>query len=872
MTIMKAVYLFLFTCILMTATRAQSLEWVSTIGDVATDQGQGVVTDDLANVYATGTFRGKVDVDPGPDSFFLSSILGNPTVYVIKLNKFHQLVWAKALGTGTGLEITLDHDGKVDVAGSFTGSSDFDPGPGIITLTSNGAEDIFICQLSADGVFQWAAGFGGPEQDHVASMAIDTSNNIYTTGYFRNTLDIDPGIPVQMMTAVGETDAYIQKLSHAGIHIWSRQFGDTVFDNGAAVRVSTAGSIILTGNFHGMIDFDPGPGMHTLFADDSLDVFICSLTGAGFFTWALNFGGVDDVIVSDVVLDQQDNMLITGYFENTADFNPAPLQHAHLTSLGGTDIFLSKLDVNGNFVWVKQMGGTGPSDKAEAIALDDEENIYLAGNFIGVCDVNPGPLIYNLVSPSSIDMFLVKLDATAKFLSAHPLGGPSNDFVHDVAVDIDQKAYLTGTFIGSADFSPGRDTVIIPSHGGEDAFVVKLNFFPYISDLRGPVSPCAGELATYSINAENVTQFGWTFPGNWTVIGISNNDTVTVLTNAIGGSVTVIATGENGTTFPISLSVDPVSEPELSNLTGTFFPCPGEVKTYRVTTKDLDSISWSFPPGWQIIGNAHADSVTVRAGTTNGVLTVSGFNACGDTSLQRNLFTQNLPVISNIIGDLTPCVGDTLIYRVQQSAVQHYDWTFPAGWTLLSNEDSISVRVSIGSQSGQVIIKGTNNCGDTTFSSAINPAIVPDASISVNNNILTINPSAQSYQWYRNSVSIPGATQNPYTATQSGLYYAKVTFATGCVTYTDAVDVVISGLHDAALDKVRVFPIPAQEVIHVEGIDEDFHFDLYDLTGRIILNGQSSAGDISIVHLMAGSYFLRVGKGNRKYIFLIVKE
>ena len=280
---MKAVYLFLFTCILITATHAQSLEWVTAIGDVATDQGQGVVTDDLANVYATGTFRGKVDVDPGPDSFFLSSILGNPTVYVIKLNKFHQLVWAKALGTGTGLEITLDHDGKVDVAGTFTGSSDFDPGPGIITLTSNGAEDIFICQLSPDGVVQWAAGFGGPERDHVASMAIDTSNNIYTTGYFRGTLDIDPGIPVQMMTAVGETDAYIQKLSHAGIHIWSRQFGDTLFDNGAAVCVSTAGSIILTGNFHGMIDFDPGPGVHTLIADDSLDVLVCSLTGAGFY-------------------------------------------------------------------------------------------------------------------------------------------------------------------------------------------------------------------------------------------------------------------------------------------------------------------------------------------------------------------------------------------------------------------------------------------------------------------------------------------------------------------------------------------------------------------------------------------------------------
>ncbi len=869
---MKAVFLFLSTWMLIHATRAQSLEWVSTIGDTATDQGQSVVTDHQGNVYATGSFRGQVDVDPGPDTFFLTSTPDQPAVYVIKLTRFRQLVWAKALGAGTGLEITLDHDGYVDVAGSFIGSSDFDPGPGTKTLTSHGDDDIFIAQLSGDGVFQWAVGFGGPEKDHVSSMAIDTGNNIYTTGYFRDTMDINPGIPVQLMTSAGETDAFIQKLSHAGVHQWSHQFGDSWFDNGAAVCVSTTGHIILTGDFYGIVDFDPGSGVHTLIADDSLDVFVCALTGAGSYLWAKKFGGVDDVIATDAILDQQDNLLITGYFKNTADFNPAVLEHTFLTSLGGTDIFLNKLDPNGNFIWVKQLGGPGPSDRTAAIALDDEQNIYLAGNFLGVCDVDPGPEVYNLISPTSIDMFLLKLDATGHFLSAHPLGGPSDDFANDVVADNDQRAYVTGSFIDSADFSPGRDAVILPSHGGQDAFVVRLNFLPYISDLRGPVSPCAGQQATYSINAENVTQFTWTFPSNWTVIGGSNNDTVRVLTNGAGGMITVSATGENGMTFPLSLSVHPVFTPGLSNLTGTFISCPGEVKTYHVQSTNLDSISWSFPAGWQIIGNAHSDSVKVKVGLTNGILTVSGSNACGETSLQQNLFAKSLPVISNLIGDMTPCVGYTLTYRAQQSGVQHYDWTFPAGWTLLGNEDSIAVRVIAGSQSGQVVIKGTNTCGDTTFTTVINPVAIPDAFISVNTNILTINPPAQSYQWYRNSVSISGATQNPFTATQSGLYFAKVTYATGCITYTDTVDIIISGMHDATLENLRVFPIPAHEMIHVDGFDADFHFEIYDLTGRLINKGESSGGDISVTTIIAGTYFLRVEKDKRKYTFLIVKE
>ncbi|HEX5113364.1 MAG TPA: SBBP repeat-containing protein, partial [Saprospiraceae bacterium] len=806
------------------------------------------------------------------DSFFLTSVPNNQAVYLIKLNKFNQLIWAKSFGSGVGLDITIDYDGLIDVVGVFTGSSDFDPGVGITTLTSHGAEDIFICQFSGNGTFQWAQGFGGPETDHVSSITVDTSNNIYTTGYFRNTLDIDPGIPVVTMTAAGETDAFIQKLSQSGIHIWSRQYGDSLFDNGTAVRFAKNGNIILTGTFQGMVDFDPGSGVHTLINDDSLDVFVSSLNQGGFYEWAKNFGGVDDVIASDVVLDQQDNILITGTFENVADFNPEILQYAHLTSLGGKDIFLNKLDVNGNFIWVKQMGGAGLNDNVEAITLDDEGKIYLTGNFTTVCDVDPGPEIYNLVSPSSADMFLVKLDVTAHLLSAHQLGGPSNDQAHDVAVDKDHKAFVTGAFSDSTDFSPGRETSFVQSKGGQDAFIVRLNFLPYISDLRGPVAPCATHPTTYSINAENVTQFTWTFPGSWTVIGNSNNDTVTVVPTAVGGSLSVIATGENGTTFPLTLSVDPVTDPVLSNLSGTFIVCPGEIKTYRVVGIDLDSIAWSFPAGWQIIGNAHTDSVKVKAGTNNGVLQVTGFNACGDTSLQRNLFTKNLPVISNLIGDLTPCIGDTLIYRVQQSAVNHYDWTFPTGWSILSNEDSIAIRVSIGAQAGQVVVKGTNDCGDTNYISAINPIAVPNATISVNNNILTINPPGQTYQWYLNAVPLTGAVQNPYTATQNGMYYAKVTYSTGCIAYTDVVNVVISGLEYFALDKVHVFPIPAKEEIHIKGFDPEFDFKIYDLTGRLLMQGQCISNAISIAQLMEGSYFLRIENENRFFTFLFIKE
>lgn len=97
------------------------------------------------------------------------------------------LVWAKSIG-GTlndiGRSIAIDVAGNVYTTGVFQGTEDFDPGPGVVNLTSVGGSDIFISKLDASGNFVWAKNIGGSSDDNGYSIAVDASGNVFTSGFF----------------------------------------------------------------------------------------------------------------------------------------------------------------------------------------------------------------------------------------------------------------------------------------------------------------------------------------------------------------------------------------------------------------------------------------------------------------------------------------------------------------------------------------------------------------------------------------------------------------------------------------------------------------------------------------------------------------
>ena len=149
---------------------------------------------------------------------------------------------------------------------------------------------------------------------------------------------------------------------------WAKQFGSTATDNGNSLTVDAYGNVYIVGDFNGVVDFDPSTGTLNLTSSGSYDGFIAKLDVAGNLMWAKRIGGIGNDAANAVVLDAYGNIYVSGGFNNTVDFDPGLLTF-NVVSFAAADGFILKLDASGNFVWVKQMGGTG-SEEVNAIAID----------------------------------------------------------------------------------------------------------------------------------------------------------------------------------------------------------------------------------------------------------------------------------------------------------------------------------------------------------------------------------------------------------------------------------------------------------------------------------------------------------------------
>jgi hypothetical protein len=459
-----------------------SFAWAKSWGGTDYDGVSGLKVDSSGNVYTTGTFYGTADFDPGTGVSNLTSA-GGYDVFISKLNSDGSLAWAKSWG-GTVYDyansLEVDSSGNVYSTGTFFGTADFDPGTGVSNLTSAGGYDVFISKLNSDGSFAWAKSWGGTGSDNVKSLKVDSSGNVYTTGTFQGTVDFDPGTGVSNLTSAGGNDVFISKLNSDGSFAWAKSFGGTVSDSVNILQVDSSGNVYTTGTFSGTADFDPGTGVSNFTSAGSVDVFISKLNSDGSFAWAKSFGGTNYDDVSGLKVDSSGNVYTTGTFAGTADFDPGT-GVSNLTSAGGDDVFISKLNSDGSFAWAKSFGGTNYDD-VSGLKVDSSGNVYTTGTFSGTVDFDPGTGVSNLTSAGGNDafisggndVFISKLNSDGSFAWAKSVGGTGSDNVSGLKVDSSGNVYTTGTFSGTADFDPGAEVSNLTSAGGNDVFIIKL--------------------------------------------------------------------------------------------------------------------------------------------------------------------------------------------------------------------------------------------------------------------------------------------------------------------------------------------------------------------------------------------------------------
>ena len=239
------------------------------------------------------------------------------------------------------------------------------------------------------------------------------------------------------------------------------------------------GNIYTIGSFNGgPIDFDPGSDSSNLSSAGETDIYVSKSDASGDFTWAKRFGGIDSEDGAAIAVDVVGNVYFTGYFNDVADFDPGPGVYNLTSSVGGSDIFVCKLDVNGDFLWAKQIGniGRGSTNGGAGIALDAGGNVYVSGNFGYTVDFDPNGGTGTLTSNGLNDIFLCKFNASGVFQWVKQIGSTGQDYGKALAIDKASNLFLTGSYTDTVDFDPGIGVFeLIASATGSNGFVIKLN-------------------------------------------------------------------------------------------------------------------------------------------------------------------------------------------------------------------------------------------------------------------------------------------------------------------------------------------------------------------------------------------------------------
>lgn len=854
-------------------------EWAVGFGGSENDFGMSNAVDDSGNIYTVGHFKNTVDFDPGPGESHLTSTGSGADGYIQKLDPDGNLVWVKQIG-GIAYGMALDASGNIFVTGRFTDTADFDPGTGVTNLISNGSADVFVLKLDPNGEFLWAKSFGDTQFDRGIAVTADPSGNIYTTGIFWETVDFDPGAGTTNLTSNGQGDLFIQKLDPDGNFLWAVSMGEWGGDECRSMDTDSDGNLYAAGHFYATVDFDPGPGTVNLTSDSGpADIFILKLDPDGNFVWVKQMGGINSDFVESIKLDDAGNIYTTGNFEEVANFNAGPSEDS-LTAAHGDDMFVHKMDANGDFVWVKQISGSAGDESGKSLDVDDLGNVYVTGDFEAIVDFDPGSETFYLNAGAALveDMFVLKLDSNGDFVWAHQLGGSSDDSAESIVIDDSYNIYTTGYFLSDpAEFDPITGTTNLSPVNYYDVFIQKMSQCiplppsPDISNLpdltdacsvSAPTAPtassnCYGSITgttttSFPITTQGTTEVTWTYEdGSGNIITQNQNVIIDDASNPVPNVSSLPTLNDQCSVTPTPPTATDNCAGSITGTTTTSFPITAEGTTTvtqtfddgngNTTTQSQDIIindvtnpsasnpsaisvcPGNIPPPDESVVTDEADNCGTP--TVSFVSEVSDGNTCPETITRTYAVTDDAGNSINVtqlitVGDMTAPVPDV-------SSLPNESYECEANPTYPTATDNCSGNITgVPDVSFPITTLGvtnvtwtyTDNCGNSSTQSYQITVNAINVSVSLSGATLSSNASGQQYQWVDcdNNHAVIAGETNQDFTPSSNGNYAVIVTGASCSDTSLCYTIDEVGLNEIIGSEINMYPNPTNSEINID--------------------------------------------------------
>lgn len=390
----------------------------------------------------------------------------------IAIGQTHEFGWATTIGADDGLVsygCTLTPEGDIVTIGNFKGTLDIDPGPAVELLDAESG-NVYIQKLDADGNFIWAKTLRGTYVYDPTGLDItsDSNGNLYITGTYRIEADVDPGPDEYLLIGSTAAHVFILKLDADGNFEWAHDIGEGSDSELPQVATTADGDVYFCGNYRETIDFDFGPDEFFMTPINYSDVYILKVNGAGEFIWAKS---IDAKKMVECIADEDGNVFISGYFQDTVDFDPGDEVYNVIGEAHNT--YVLKLDENGDFIFVKSIGSTDFVG-TNGLDLDNLGNLYLGVNYSADMDFDPGPDVFTSTATEP-QICVLKLNELGEFEWAKAIGSDGEDYIADLKIDLYNQVHITGSYQHTVDFDPGDEEFFLTCLGYSDTYLLTLN-------------------------------------------------------------------------------------------------------------------------------------------------------------------------------------------------------------------------------------------------------------------------------------------------------------------------------------------------------------------------------------------------------------